>query len=251
MRNDNSPLSAGQPAPDFALPTTSDEAFALSDLRGGPVILAFYPADWSPICGDQMTLYQAVSDEFARYDAIPLGISVDGVWSHRAFAEQHGIHFPLLSDFQPKGGVAEQYGVYDEHDGVDERALYVNDPDGMVFWSQLSPRGVNPGADGILMALNALSAQRGDDRPTQPLLTTQSQPDMNQRAVLRRQANQPAQGRADDQPTQARGANQPAQGRGADQPAQGRGADQPAQGGQATTSTGTSPQGKTATRKAR
>jgi peroxiredoxin len=195
MRNDNSPLSAGQPAPDFALPTTSDEAFSLSDLRGGPVILAFYPADWSPVCGDQMTLYQAVSDEFARYDAIPLGISVDGVWSHRAFAEQHGIRFPLLSDFHPKGGVAEQYGVYDDHDGVDERALYVIDPDGTVFWSHLSPRGVNPGADGILTALNAMSAQRGGDR-TQPLSTAQSQPDMNQRAVLRRQANEAMTGTA-------------------------------------------------------
>jgi len=121
-----------------------------------------------------------------------LGISVDGVWCHRAFAEHRGIRFPLLADFQPKGSVGERYGAYDDRSGVEERALYVIDPDGVVFWSYLSPRGINPGADGILNALEAMSAQR-QGAQMQPVPTAQgrSTPDMNQEAAMRRQANRP------------------------------------------------------------
>jgi peroxiredoxin len=152
------PLPAGTAAPDFTLPVTPDQQVSLSELRGRPVILAFYPADWSPVCGDQMALYNQILPEFAKAGAELLGISVDGVWSHRAFAEDRHLHFPLLADFEPKGDVARRYGVYREDDGTTERALFVIDGDGIIRWSYRSPVGVNPGADGILDALDGLAA---------------------------------------------------------------------------------------------
>ena len=150
-------LAQGTPAPDFKLQATPDQAVSLRDLRGKPVILAFYPADWSPVCGDQMALYNEVLPEFRKFGAEILGISVDGAWCHMAFACERKLHFPLLADFEPKGAVARQYGVYREEDGVTERALFVVDRQGMIFWSYLSPIAVNPGADGILDALERLS----------------------------------------------------------------------------------------------
>ena len=150
-------LQAGTPAPDFTLDVTPDQTLSLSELRGRPVILAFYPADWSPVCGDQMSLYNEVLPEFRRYHAELLGISVDGAWCHAAFAKDRKLHFPLLSDFEPKGDVAKQYGVY-RKDGVSERALFVIDENGVIVWSYRSPMAVNPGADGILEALEELAA---------------------------------------------------------------------------------------------
>jgi peroxiredoxin len=123
------------------------------------VILAFYPADWSPVCTDQMALYQELLPEFHKFDAQLLGISVDGVWSHLAFARDRNLHFPLLADFEPKGAVARAYGVYRDEDGTSERALFVIDAKGMVAWSHVSPVGVNPGADGILRALENLQRE--------------------------------------------------------------------------------------------
>jgi peroxiredoxin len=152
------PLPAGTPAPDFSLPVTADQRLELAELRGRPVILAFYPADWSPVCGDQMALYNQVLPEFRRLGAELVGISVDGVWCHRAFAETRNLHFPLLADFEPKGEVARRYGVYREHEGTSERALFVLDGEGVIRWSYRSPVGVNPGADGILDALERLAA---------------------------------------------------------------------------------------------
>ena len=152
------PLAAGTPAPDFSLPVTADQRLELAELRGRPVILAFYPADWSPVCGDQMALYNQVLPEFRRLGAELVGISVDGVWCHRAFAETRNLHFPLLADFEPKGEVARRYGVYREHEGTSERALFVLDGEGVIRWSYRSPVGVNPGADGILDALERLAA---------------------------------------------------------------------------------------------
>src|SRR3954465_3767505 len=105
-------LSAGTPAPDFSLKTTPDQTVSLADFRGQPVILAFYPADWSPVCGDQMGLYNEILPEFQRLGAELLGLSVDGVWCHLAFAHDRKLRFPLLSDFEPKGGTAKQYGVF-------------------------------------------------------------------------------------------------------------------------------------------
>ena len=151
-------LQAGTPAPEFTLHVTPDQTVSLSDFRGRPVILAFYPADWSPVCGDQMVLYNEILSEFHKHHAELLGISVDGAWCHGAFAAQRKLHFALLSDFEPKGGVARQYGVYREHEGTAERALFVIDGDGTIRWSYLSPVGINPGADGILEALEALDS---------------------------------------------------------------------------------------------
>ena len=141
---------------------TPDQTVALSDFLGRPVVLVFYPADWSPVCGDQIGIYNEIAADFAEYQAQLLGISVDGVWCHRAFTETRHIHFPLLADFEPKGDVSRRYGAYREKDGFSERALVVVDAQGIVRWSYLSPVGVNPGADGILAALDALTpGQRG------------------------------------------------------------------------------------------
>jgi peroxiredoxin len=155
----SSMLSAGTPAPEFHLSVTPDQKLSLSELRGKPVVLAFYPADWSPVCGDQMALYNEILPEFQKRDAELLGISVDGIWCHGAFAEARKLHFPLLADFEPKGAVASAYGVYREADGITERALFVIDKDGFIRWSYCSPIGVNPGADGILDALDALEGE--------------------------------------------------------------------------------------------
>ena len=149
-------LPAGTQAPDFALHATPDQILRLSELRGRPVILVFYPADWSPVCGDQVGLYNEILPEFREYGAEILGISVDGVWCHAAFAKDRNLHFPLLADFEPKGGVARKYGAYREEDGTSERALFVLDADGIIRWSYCSPIAVNPGADGILSALESL-----------------------------------------------------------------------------------------------
>jgi peroxiredoxin len=150
-------LPPGAPAPEFTLSVTPDQKLSLSELRGRPVILAFYPADWSPVCGDQMGLYNEVLPEFQKHGAELLGISVDGVWCHEAFAKDRGYHFPLLADFEPKGEVARAYGAYRHADGINERALFVIDKNGIIAWSYCSPIAVNPGADGILDALENLS----------------------------------------------------------------------------------------------
>jgi len=136
-RTAGGPLVPGTEAPDFTLHSTPDQTVALRDFRGRPVILAFYPADWSPVCGDQMVLYNEILPEFQRYGAELLGLSVDGV-----------------------GAVARRYGVYRDGDGTTERALFVIDGGGIVRWSYLSPIGVNPGADGILRALETLAPER-------------------------------------------------------------------------------------------
>jgi peroxiredoxin len=146
-------LKAGTPAPQFELNSTPDQRVALSDFRGHRLVLAFYPADWSPVCGDELALFNELRDEFARHDATIAGISVDGAWCHAAFREHQHYHLTLLSDFEPKGDVARQYGVYRQKDGVSERALFVIDEEGVIRWSYVSPIGVNPGADGILKAL--------------------------------------------------------------------------------------------------
>ena len=153
-------LQPDTPAPDFSLPTTPDQRVSLSDFRGQPVVLAFYPADWSPVCGDQMALYNEILAEFEQYGAQLLGVSVDGPWCHVAFAHDRKLRFPLLSDFEPKGAVARRYGAYREHDGTSERALFVIDGDGVIRWSHVSPVGVNPGAEGILNALEAMQTEK-------------------------------------------------------------------------------------------
>jgi len=153
-------LQPGTKAPDFSLHCTPDQTVSLQEFRGQPVILAFYPADWSPVCGDQMVLYQEVLPEFQRFRAVLLGLSVDGAWCHVAFAKDRKLRFPLLADFEPKGAVARAYGVYLSEPGVSGRALFVLDESGVIRWSYVSPIGVNPGADGILTALESLQKER-------------------------------------------------------------------------------------------
>jgi peroxiredoxin len=150
-------LLKGASAPDFELSSTPDQKLRLSQLAGKNIILAFYPADWSPVCSDQMALYSQSLKFFQRYNAELLGISVDGVWCHAAFSADRKLHFPLLADFEPKGAVARLYGVYDDKEGVSQRALFVLDEQHIIQWSYLSPVGINPGADGILDALEEMS----------------------------------------------------------------------------------------------
>lgn len=143
-------------APDFELYATPDQKLRLDELRGKKVILAFYPADWSPVCGSQMNMYNEMEKYFARHNAQLIGISVDSKWSHSAFSEQNHFYFPLLADFEPKGAVAKSYGAYHERTGECQRALYVIDENGIIRWNHLSPLGINPGAEGILHALEEL-----------------------------------------------------------------------------------------------
>ncbi len=157
----NTPLAPGVQAPEFTLHSTPDQTVSLSELAGNPVILAFYPADWSPVCGDQMALYNEILSEFHHHQATLVGISVDGAWCHAAFAHDRKLRFPLLSDFEPKGAVSKAYGVYQEKEGMSGRALFVLDGKGIIRWSYLSPVGINPGADGILSALEAMQAESG------------------------------------------------------------------------------------------
>jgi peroxiredoxin len=150
-------LQPGRKAPNFSLNSTPDQKVSLKDFRGQPVVLAFYPADWSPVCTDQMSLYAMVMPEFKKFNAEVLGLSVDGIWCHLAFAKDRKLNFPLLSDFEPKGDISRKYGAYKANIGESARALFVIDANGIVRWSQLSPDGVNPGADGILAALEQLN----------------------------------------------------------------------------------------------
>jgi peroxiredoxin len=150
-------LQPGTPAPDFSLKATPDQTVSLSEFRGKPVILAFYPADWSPVCGDQLALYNEVLPEFQKHGAELLGISIDTAWSHVAYAKHRNLHFKLLADFEPKGEVARKYGAYRAGDGFCERAIFVIDNEGIIAWSHCSPVLVNPGADGILDALAKLT----------------------------------------------------------------------------------------------
>lgn len=152
-------LEVGTKAPDFELQSTPDQKLRLEDLRGKRVVLAFYPADWSPVCGDQMVMYNEMLKFFREKNAEILGISVDSKWCHMAFGKERNLHFPLLADFEPKGEISRLYDVYDEKTGECQRAIYVIDEEGIIRWAYLSPKGINPGADGILEALEEIEAE--------------------------------------------------------------------------------------------
>jgi len=157
-------LEVGTKAPDFSLFATPDQRIELNQLKGKRVILAFYPADWSPVCSDQMSLYNETLKYFHKQNAELVGISVDSKWSHLAFSQDRKFHFPLLADFEPKGNVAKMYGVYDDVEGECKRALYVLDEEGIIRWNYLSPVGINPGADGILNALDEMTADKNPNK---------------------------------------------------------------------------------------
>jgi peroxiredoxin len=151
------PLQPGVKAPDFVLPSSTSSPISLRELRGRPVVLAFYPADNSPVCSNQLALYNEALHLFEEHDAQILGISADDLASHQEFSESLNLGFPLLADDDPAGSVAQTYGVFNEKDGQNERALFVVDADGIIRWSFVVPRNVNPGADGILDTLENLS----------------------------------------------------------------------------------------------
>ena len=153
-------LAPGTIAPDFTLKNGLEGSITLSSLRGKPVVLAFYPADWSPVCGDQIARYNEILSEFKNLGAELLGISVDGAYCHAAYTSDRNLQFPLLADFEPKGAVSKLYGAYGEEEGWSLRALFVIDAEGVIRWSHLSPTGVNPGAAGILAALEELQAEK-------------------------------------------------------------------------------------------
>jgi len=157
---DTPALPEGSPAPDFTLPSAGGAMMALRDLKGQPVVLAFYPADFTSVCGSQMALYNEALPMFEEYGARLLGISVDDVESHRAFSESQNLRFPLLADSDPLGEVARRYGVYDRRKKRSGRALFVIDRKGIIRWQQIVPNDVNPGADGILRALAELQVEK-------------------------------------------------------------------------------------------
>ena len=153
-------LTKGDLAPDFELHATPDQKFELHELRGKNVILAFYPGDWSPVCGDQMSLYNEMLKFFKKFNAELIGISVDSKWCHMAFMQARNLHFSLLADFEPKGDTAKKYGAYNHKEGQCERALFVINGYGIIHWSYISPVAINPGADGIIEALESITTKK-------------------------------------------------------------------------------------------
>lgn len=152
------PLPAGTRAPDFSLLDDSGRQVSLRDFLGRPLVLVFYPADNSPVCSNQLALYNQALSLFQEHDAQIVAISVDDPETHRAFSEKLNLSFSLLSDNAPLGAVARAYGIFDQQAGISGRALFVVDAEGLIHWSHLSPGSINPGADGILKALEELTS---------------------------------------------------------------------------------------------
>jgi peroxiredoxin len=150
------PLQKGDLAPEFSLQATPDQWVKLSELHG-PVVLIFYPADWSPVCGDELSMFEAALGLFENHGAQLVGISVDSSWCHLAYKSDRKLGFPLLADFHPKGAVAKSFGVFREQDDTTERAIFVLDAQHNVAWSFVSPVGISPGVDGALRAVEALA----------------------------------------------------------------------------------------------
>ena len=152
-------IAPGSDAPAFTLPDQDGNEVSLSGLEGQTTVLVFYPLDWSPVCTDQLNVYQEVLGELEAEGAKLIGISVDSAFSHKAFQEKLGITIPLLADFHPKGEVARKFGVYVDDRGVSERALVMIGSDGVVKWSHVSPSPLEiPGANLIFDALKAHAA---------------------------------------------------------------------------------------------
>ena len=151
-------IEAGSKAPEFTLPDQDGKQVSLADFRGERVVLVFYPADFSPVCTDQLSIYQEVLGEFEARDTTLLGISVDGAFCHRAFRSNLNLDIPLLADFHPKGEVSRAYGVWSDEHGVAGRALVLVDGEGRVEWSYMSPPLEVPGANLIFDALDQRTA---------------------------------------------------------------------------------------------
>jgi peroxiredoxin len=147
-------IAAGEPAPDFQLRDQDGEDVSLSDFSGRRLMLVFYPGDFSPICSDQLSVYQEVKPQLAERGVELVGISVDSFFAHKAFQAQLGIDTTLLSDFEPKGEVARAYGSYLDGPGFANRTLVLVDESGVVAWTYESPSpGEFPAADLLLAAV--------------------------------------------------------------------------------------------------
>jgi peroxiredoxin (alkyl hydroperoxide reductase subunit C) len=152
-------IAAGEPAPDFTLRNQDGEQVSLADFRGRRVMLVFYPLDFSPVCSDQLSIYQEVKPQIEEKGVELVGISVDHGFAHKAFQEKLGIDTQLLADFEPKGEVARAYGAYIEQTGHANRSLVLVDEDGVVEWVHESPTPLEiPGANVIFDALASVGA---------------------------------------------------------------------------------------------
>jgi peroxiredoxin len=152
-------IAAGSEAPDFSLPDQDGNVVSLGDLRGQTSVLVFYPGDWSPVCTDQLNVYQEVLAELEAKGARLYGVSVDSAFSHKAFQQHLGITFPLLADFHPKGEVSRKYGAFIEERGHNNRSLVMIGPDLRVQWSHAAPTPLEiPGANLIFDALERAAA---------------------------------------------------------------------------------------------
>lgn len=154
-------IEAGAEAPAFTLPDQDENDVSLSDFSGSKLVLAFYPFDFSPVCTDQLSIYQEVLGEIADRGAKLVGISVDSPFAHKAFQEKHGITIPLLSDFQPRGEVSAAYGALIEERGHTNRSLVIIDERGRVGFSMAAPTPLEiPGANVIFDALDELETNQ-------------------------------------------------------------------------------------------
>ena len=152
-------IEAGTRAPDFSLPDQEGNEMTLASLRGQTIVLVFYPLDFSPVCTDQLNVYQEILPELEGAGVRMYGVSVDSSFAHAAFQRELGVSIPLLADFHPKGEVAQRFGVYNDERGVARRALIMIDPDGVVQWSYISQSPLEvPGANLIFDALEQAAA---------------------------------------------------------------------------------------------
>ena len=149
-------IAVGEKAPDFSLPNHKGEQVSLSDFRWRKVMLAFYPSDFSPVCSDQLSIYQEVKPDLDEAGLEVVGVSIDHSWAHRAFRKELNLDFTLLADFHPKGQVAELYGAYLPDYGTSNRSLVLVDPEGVVSWVYESTTPLEiPGANLLFDALEA------------------------------------------------------------------------------------------------
>lgn len=149
-------IAVGQPAPDFTLKDQNQKDVKLSEYRGKKVVIVFYPLDWSPVCTNEHTCFVSDLRQFEKLNAQVLGLSVDSVWSHKAFAEKLGIRYPLLADFQPRGAVAEKFGVYLADKGITGRAIAIVDKTGKIAWLKNYEILTVPDMDEVSQALSKI-----------------------------------------------------------------------------------------------
>jgi peroxiredoxin len=170
-------LSRGTAAPELDIPATPDgNRIKLADQRGSPAVLVFYPGDFTPVCTGELGLFNELLPELQSFGAKVFAISCDSLSSHIAYSKELNLRIPLLSDFHPKGEVCRRFDVYREDIGTAERALFVLEGDGRVFWSHVSPIEINPGADGVLAALEQLTGKELELAPSTRQAETEPQP---------------------------------------------------------------------------